>query len=79
MATTPEQPKGLDGAISSLNVAIEALNLAKELASVTPAKAVFGSVSVLLTVIKVRYPLSYDWTFHVQISPGFDDQQTGLR
>lgn len=52
METRPQQPKGRDGAISSLNVAIEALNLAKEVASVTPAKAVFGSVSILLTMIR---------------------------
>ena len=43
-----------DGALSLLNVAIEAMNLAKEVSSVTPAKAVFGSVSVLLTMIRVR-------------------------
>ena len=36
-----------------LDVAIEALNLAKEISSVTPAKAVFGSVSVILTMIRV--------------------------
>jgi len=39
--------------LSSLDVAIETLNLAKEIASVTPAGAVFGSVSVMLTMIKV--------------------------
>ena len=38
-----------------LNAAIEALNLAKEISSVTPAKAVFGSVSVLLVMIRVRF------------------------
>ena len=43
-----------ENALTLLNVAIEALNLAKEVSSVTPAKAVFGSVSVLLTMIKVR-------------------------
>ena len=42
-----------DVTLSSLNAAIEAMNLAKEIASVTPAKAVFGSVSVVLTMIKV--------------------------
>ena len=57
MAANSQQPKGRDGTISSLNVAIEALNLAKEAASVTPAKAVFGSVSILLTMIKVRFLL----------------------
>jgi hypothetical protein len=41
--------------LSSLNAAIEAINLAKEIASVTPAKAIFGSVSVVLTVIRVSF------------------------
>ena len=44
-----------DVSFSSLNVAIEAMNLAKEIASVTPAKAVFGSVSVILAMIKVIF------------------------
>ena len=54
MATKPKRPKGQDGNISSLNLAIEAMNLAKEVSSFTPAKAVFGSVGVLLTMIRVR-------------------------
>ena len=39
--------------LSSLNMAIEAMNLAKEVCSMTPAKAVFGSVSVILAMIRV--------------------------
>ena len=46
-----------DGALLSLNVAIEAVNLAKEISSITPAKAVFGSVSVVLTMIRVGFLL----------------------
>ena len=42
--------------LSSLNVAIEAMNLAKELASITPAKAVFGSVSLVLAMTRVSLP-----------------------
>jgi len=53
MQAKTQQPKGRDGVISSLNIAIEGLNLAKEVSSVTPAKAVFGSASALLTLIKV--------------------------
>jgi hypothetical protein len=53
MDPASERPKGRDGALSALNVAIEGLNLAKEISSVAPAKAVFGSVSVLLVMIKV--------------------------
>ena len=56
MATKPQWSKGQDGTISSLNLAIEAMNLAKEISSFTPAKAVFGSVGVLLTMIRVRSP-----------------------
>ena len=43
-----------DNALSLLDVAIEAMNLAKEAMGVTPAKAVFGTVSILLTMIRVR-------------------------
>jgi len=53
MQINSQRPTGKDGAISSLNVAIEGLNLAKELSGVTPAKAVFGSASALLTMIRV--------------------------
>jgi hypothetical protein len=54
----PQQPKGRDGVLSALNVAIEGLNLAKEISSITPAKAVFSSVSILLVMIKVKSLLS---------------------
>ena len=55
MATKSKQPNGRNGTLSLLNVAIDGLNLAKEISSATPAKAVFGSVSVLLAMIKVRF------------------------
>ena len=54
MATNPQRAKGRESALSTLNVAIEALNLAKEISSITPAKTVFGSVSVLLAMIRAR-------------------------
>jgi hypothetical protein len=65
MTDNSQRPKGRDGVLSSLNVAIDGLNLAKELSSVTPATAVFGTVSVLLTMIRVRFPLFCDGMFHV--------------
>ena len=49
------RPKRQDDALSMLNVAIEALNLTKEVLSMTPAKAVCGSVSAILTMIRVRF------------------------
>ena len=59
MEAESQRPKERDGTISALNVAIEALNLAKEVSGITPAKAVFGSVSVILTTIKVSLPLAF--------------------
>ena len=55
MDTKFQRSKGRDGVLSSLNMAIEALNLAKEISSITPAKAVFGSVSAVLTMIRVPF------------------------
>jgi hypothetical protein len=51
-----QRPKRQDVTLL-LNAAIEAMNLAKEVSSMTPAKAVFGSVSIILTMIKVGFLL----------------------
>ena len=59
VAKSPRQNGG-DCALSSLNVAIEALNLAKEISCIAPVQAAFGSVSVLLTMIRVRLPFRGD-------------------
>ena len=61
-----QRQEGPDSALSSLNMAIEALNLAKEILNATPVNAVFGSVSVLLTMIRVRL-LFYREVFHVHM------------
>ena len=78
MEAKPQRPKEQNGTLSSLNIAIEAMNLAKEVSSITPVKAVFGSVSILLIMIRVRFLVSYDPMFHVHVRPGLDGQQTGL-
>ena len=76
MRETSRRPKGRESVLSALNVTIETLNLAKEICSVTPAKAVFGSVSVLLTMIKVYLLplLDYSLPVHIFIYPGVDDE-----
>ena len=53
MEAKSQQPKGREDAISALNEAIKALDLAKELSSIAPAKTVFGSINTLLTLIRV--------------------------
>ena len=55
MDANSRQQKRQDNTLSLLNAAIEAMNLAKGLSSVTPAQAVFGSVGVLLTMIRVCF------------------------
>jgi hypothetical protein len=60
MEAEPQPPKGQEDTILALNNAIEASNPAK-VSSFSPAQAVFGSVSVLLTLIRtVCFPLSWN-------------------
>ena len=63
MASKSERQEGSDSILSALNVAIEALNLAKEISAITPAKAAFGTVSVLLAMIRVRSTHSVELCF----------------
>ena len=65
MDTKFQRRKSRDSALSLLGTAIEALNLAKEISSPTPAKAVFGSVSVVLTMIRVPFLFFRNDLFHV--------------
>ena len=53
MTTKSQRPRGQDDALSSLNMAIDALNLAKETTEMELAKTVLGSTSNLLIMIKV--------------------------
>ena len=73
MEKKSQRPKDREGVISLLNATIEALNLAKEVSSVTPANAAFASVTVLLTMIRVRSLLFCDGPLQIHIYPGFDD------
>jgi len=52
MATKSQRPKD---ALSSLDMAIDALNRAKEATGIIPAKAAFTSAGVLLTMIRVHF------------------------
>jgi len=57
MTTKSQRPKGPDSALSSLNGAIEAIDLAKENSRITQAKAALGSVVIFLAVIRVSFLL----------------------
>jgi len=55
MKAESRRPKEREGVISKLNTAIETSNLAKDASGITPAKAVFGSVSTILATIRVSF------------------------
>lgn len=80
MATMPQRSKECDStpSTSTLDVTIDALNLAKDISSIGPVQAAFGSVSVLLATIRVRsLPLcSNELLEHAHA--GFHDQRTGI-
>jgi len=72
MEAKSQRPKDREGVISALNVAIEATSLAERVTSFTPAKAAFGTVSVLLTMVKVRLLLFCNDLLQVHTYPGQD-------
>jgi hypothetical protein len=50
---SPQQPKGRDAVLTTLNLLIQALNVAKDDCGIPPAQVAFGSASILLTMIRV--------------------------
>jgi hypothetical protein len=53
MYANGQRQKRQEIVLSSLNVAIEVSNLAKEFCSIAPAKPIFACFSVILTMFKV--------------------------
>ena len=77
MTDKSQRLKGRNDILSSLNVAIGGLDLAKQATTVIPAKTVFTSASVLLTTIRV----SFLWRMLVDcwlMCAGLDGLQSGL-
>jgi len=69
------------GAVSALTAAIEALGLAKEISGFIPASAVFGSVSVILAMIRVSFLLFHFCQIdrrQTETRLGHDGQSGGL-
>ena len=74
MDADSRRTKGRDSVLSALNIAIEALNLAKDISTIAPAQAVFGSVSILLTMIRVRFLSFSDDTLQTHARSGLHGQ-----
>ena len=79
MEAKSQRPKDRKGAILVLNATIEAVNLAKEISSITPATAAFTAVSILLTMLKVCPVVFCSHVFQIHAYPGLNDQRTGSR
>lgn len=67
-------PEPQDNALSSLDAAIKTLNIAKEASSTSPAKTAFGSASVILTTIMVRFLPVYVDELRAKTCAGIDDR-----
>jgi len=74
MDTNSQRQDGRDNRLSSLNVTIEALKLAQDACCIAPARAVFGSVGTLLTMIRVCSFLFHGEELQAHMYPGLDDQ-----
>ena len=56
MASTSQQTTGQDDALSTLDVFIQGLSLAKDTCGIPPAQIALGSALLLLTMIRVYFP-----------------------
>ena len=61
-----------------MNVAIDAMNIAKDAMDIIPAKAAFVAVSVILTMIRVRFLRSVLADCWITFS-GLNGERIGLR
>jgi hypothetical protein len=57
MASTSQQQKGRNRVLPTLDVFVQALNIAKDACGIPPAQIALASASTLLTMIRVRSPL----------------------
>lgn len=67
-----QQPTGREAAISALNAAVEVMNLAEKNSTITPVKTVFGSVSTILTLVRVCFLLSCNDLLRIYTQLGLD-------
>jgi len=75
MGAKSKESKHRDQIFSALNVSIDGLDLAEKLSIITPAKAAFGTVGVVLKMIRVRIILCCEGSLWVDnVYTGYDDQ-----
>ena len=74
MTSTSQRTEGRDRVLSTLDVFIQVLIIAKDTCGILPAQAAFESASVLLTMIRVRLPLLREDRPLTHASLGHDGQ-----
>ena len=79
MDSESQRQEGRDNTLSKLNVAIDALNLAKGASGIAPTRAAFGAASGLLTTIKVRGLRFLGDGSPTHVPPGLDVKRRGVR
>ena len=62
MQSKSQRPKDREGIVSTLNIAIDGLGVARDALSIPGAKAVLGIVTIILTMIKVCFVLGFRWS-----------------
>jgi hypothetical protein len=79
MASTPQPQTGRDIVLPTLDVFIQALNIAKDTCGVPPAQIALSSASALLTMIRVHFSLFCEDKQLTQEYLGHNGQLSGLR
>ena len=79
MASDSQRSNGHESTLSRLNLAIDVLSVAKDISTIAPAQAAFGSVCVLLTVLRVLAFLFCGDRLPTYVSLGLYCQRRGLR
>jgi hypothetical protein len=79
MAQTSQPQKERDVVLPTLDVFIQTLNIAKDACGIPPAQIALGSASTLLTMIRVRFPLTLRGQPLTHVYEGHDGQPSGLR
>jgi hypothetical protein len=79
MASTPQQQKGRNRVLPTLDAFIQALNIAKDACGIPPAQIALGSAATLLDMIRVRFPWLCEGELLAHRYLGHNGQLPGLR
>ena len=75
---SPKRSKGRDVVLSTLDVVIQGLNLAKDACGIPPAQIALGSAIVLLTTIRARFHRLCEAELLTHVYLGYNSQRSRL-